>query len=312
MSPFARAACWRARSPSTIRSRRWPIERESIALARRLGRRDSELTSLGNAAEDARRTGEWDSVEAKDIEAALQLDIEAASRLTLDRRPLSTSVCSRAGSEDAELANLVADLRRARRYRCRSRDATTSKPSPTSRSVTSVGALEHWMEIAQAQRPQSALPPAPGRDGGRARRRRLHGTGRALERLDAIGTRGRAVDADRQAIRAGIAAIEGDARGALAGYRAAIATWRALGLPWDEALTALSAVARSARMRPGSATGSRALAPSIGRLDAAPMVAILLETMAPVAHAAAVSSRRRPHAATLAATSPDPDPTSAA
>ena len=98
-----------------------------------------------------------------------------------------------------------------------------------------------------------------------------------LERLRALGTRGRAVDADRASIAAGIAALRGDAAGALAGYRTAMAVWGSLGLPWDEALTTLeaaTALARPARRSPAGSTarGHRSSVcrpPQVDRLDEA-------------------------------------------
>jgi hypothetical protein len=63
----------------------------------------------------------------------------------------------------------------------------------------------------------------------------------ALQQIADLGVRGRAVSADVQAIQAGIAALEGDMLAAQAGYRAAIATWRELGLEIDEAMTTLAA-----------------------------------------------------------------------
>ena len=64
----------------------------------------------------------------------------------------------------------------------------------------------------------------------------------ALDRLSATGAHGRALDVDRTAIQAGLAALEGRPAEAIAGYRAAIAGWRDLGLPWDEALTSIAFV----------------------------------------------------------------------
>ncbi len=64
----------------------------------------------------------------------------------------------------------------------------------------------------------------------------------ALDRLDATGAHGRALDLDRAAIGAGIAALEERRGEAVAGYRSAIAGWRDLGLPWDEALTSIEFV----------------------------------------------------------------------
>jgi hypothetical protein len=64
----------------------------------------------------------------------------------------------------------------------------------------------------------------------------------ALDRLVRTGAHGRAVDVDRLAIAAGLAALDGQRSQAIAGYRAAIAGWRDLGLPWDEALTSIEFV----------------------------------------------------------------------
>ena len=38
----------------------WDLEMQAIEFARRVGRRDSELTVIGNAGEDAVRLGDWD------------------------------------------------------------------------------------------------------------------------------------------------------------------------------------------------------------------------------------------------------------
>ena len=42
------------------------LQREGVDLARRLGRRTLEITTLGNLSEDARRTGDWDWVLGRD------------------------------------------------------------------------------------------------------------------------------------------------------------------------------------------------------------------------------------------------------
>jgi hypothetical protein len=64
----------------------------------------------------------------------------------------------------------------------------------------------------------------------------------ALERLEATVAHGRALDVDRMAIGAGIAALDGRRGEAVAGYRSAIAGWRDLRLPWDEAVTSIEFV----------------------------------------------------------------------
>jgi class 3 adenylate cyclase/tetratricopeptide (TPR) repeat protein len=57
-----------------------------------------------------------------------------------------------------------------------------------------------------------------------------------LALYDAAGVHGPAPEADRQTMRAGIAALEGRPEDALALYREALQAWRDLGLAWDEAL----------------------------------------------------------------------------
>ena len=62
------------------------LEREAIALARRIGQRGMELLLIGNAGEDSIRTGEWDfqanefaSLDELEIEPTIRLPMEAAS-----------------------------------------------------------------------------------------------------------------------------------------------------------------------------------------------------------------------------------------
>ena len=62
------------------------LEREAIALARRIGQRAMELLLIGNAGEDAIRTGEWDfqaaefaSLDELEIEPSIRLPMEAAT-----------------------------------------------------------------------------------------------------------------------------------------------------------------------------------------------------------------------------------------
>ena len=94
--------------------------------------------------------------------------------------------------------------------------------------------------------------------------------GLALDRLIATGAHGRALDVDRTAIQAGLAALEGRRADAIAGYRSAIAGWRDLGLPWDEAITSIEFVrllgsdepVARARPRTPRERSSRGLAPS--------------------------------------------------
>ena len=249
------------------------VERDSIALARRLGRRNAEMLSLGNAAEDARRTGEWDWV-LTEVEAALQLDIDGPTRVTMENVAAFLGVL-RGQLEDTRLT-AVADALRA----VDDIDLAAGADDLEAFADLSVGdfrsAYDHWMHVAELSDlnrpyvlPRAANAAILAGDAEAARS--------ALGQLDALGTRGRAVDADRHAMRAGIAAIEGDTDAAMDEYRSAMAVWRALELPWDEALTALSAVTRLGPDAPGVGEWIESARDIYRRLEAAPML-VLLET----------------------------------
>jgi tetratricopeptide (TPR) repeat protein len=285
------------------------VERESIALARRLGRRDSELTSLGNAAEDARRTGEWVWA-IEEVEAALQLDIDVASRVSLEGVLAFFRILQGRFSDD-ELTALVERLRMLDDV-----DVAAGSHDLEAFADLTIGdfrsAAEHWIQIADLSdlnRPYT-LPRAGNAAvlAGDATAARS-----ALAQLDALGTRGRAVDADRHAIRAGIAAIEGDPAAALDGYRLAVTAWRGLGLPWDEALTTLSAVTRLGAEAPGVGDWVENARAIFRQLEAAPML-VLLDAAVAGGH-----GQPRPAAVGEPATTgpgetagPTPDPTAAA
>ena len=69
--------------------------------------------------------------------------------------------------------------------------------------------------------------------------RDLDGAREEFAQVDGIGRRGRAIDAARTTIRAGLAALDGHPHDALTRYREALRVWRDLGLVWDEALCAI-------------------------------------------------------------------------
>ena len=69
--------------------------------------------------------------------------------------------------------------------------------------------------------------------------RELDGAREEFAQVDGIGRRGRAIDAARTTIRAGLAALDGHPHDALTRYREALRVWRDLGLVWDEALCAI-------------------------------------------------------------------------
>ena len=247
------------------------LERAAIELARELGRRSAELLALGNAAEDARRTGEWAWAIAE-LEAALQLDIDDETRLML-RSVAEFYRVLQGKSDPVERARILSDLEglddvdvAAGAFELRAIDALTTGDWRA--------AHDHLMQVVGRSDlntpyvlPRAAHAAVLAGDVEAARS--------AIDQLDAIGTRGRAVDADRTAVRAGIAAMERDTNAAVAGYGAAIAAWRDMGLPFDEAMGVLSAVTRLGPDTPGVADWIDTARATFLRLEATPMLALL-------------------------------------
>jgi class 3 adenylate cyclase/tetratricopeptide (TPR) repeat protein len=212
------------------------LEREGIALVRRIGRRDMELLLIGNASEDAIRTGDWDfpatefaSLDELDIEPTIRLPMENASvfigllRGTVDPDSLQARFKALAElSEDSDLASAGHDMRGWAAFAAgRFADASAAW-----REMATMSALN-----APYVLPRAAHTALLAGDAAAA--------SAALEGLIATGAHGRALENDRIAIRAGLAALDGRTAEAIAGYRTALAGWHDLGLPWDESLSAL-------------------------------------------------------------------------
>jgi hypothetical protein len=71
--------------------------------------------------------------------------------------------------------------------------------------------------------------------------RDVAGARAARHAVNGLGLHGPAIDARAIELDAGIAALEGESEAAVAGYVEVTARWRAAGLPWDQALAALTA-----------------------------------------------------------------------
>ena len=252
------------------------LEHDAIDLARRLGRRGQEIVITMNATEDARRTGEWDWALGA-IEAISGLDVDADALLG-NRNQRALFDAFRGKLQDTDRDAIVADLEATP-----DRDMQSGGLDVTATSHFAAGrwaeAADSWMavvDISDLNAPY-ALPRAGraallARDGAKART--------ALDRLAALGTRGRAVDADRAVMRAGLAALDGDAAAALAGYRGALVSFRELGLQWDEAMVGLEAASLLGAADPEVAGWVEAARAIYDRLQAVPMVARLDEAAA--------------------------------
>jgi hypothetical protein len=212
------------------------LEREAIDLARRIGRRDMELLLIGNAGEDSIRTGDWEfqatelaSLDEHEIEPGLRLPME--STLTViaimrgeadDGEIESGFVQDATHIEDPDVASVRHDVRGWKAFA----EGRFGEASAAWLVMANMSALN-----APYVLPRAAHAAILAGDRATATQ--------ALEQLDATGAHGRAVETDRTAIHAGLAALDGRTAAAVSGYRAALAGWRDLGLPWDEAITSL-------------------------------------------------------------------------
>ena len=251
-------------------------QREALELARRLGRRTIEITILGNVCEDARRTGDWDwALQELDDVLSLHADGVDAVPLRLARQVL---LAHRGQSDPAEIDDIDAFL------------GTFDDPDVAVGVIdmrSSVAYSEgRWAQAAAGwlkgvrQSDLNAPYLLPRAANALILAGDAAGAGAALQELDRLGTRGRAVDADRAAIRGGIAALGGDRDRAMAELRAAVAAWRNLRLPWDEALTTLIAARWIGVAEPEVAAWAEAARTTFESLRAAPMLDRLAEAVA--------------------------------
>ena len=104
-----------------------------------------------------------------------------------------------------------------------------------------------------------------------------------IAQIDASPRRGRAIDADRVTIHAGIDALDGRTAEALAGYRQALGVWRDLGLVWDEALCAIDMATVLDPTDPEVRAAGEAAREILVRLRAVPILARLDAALARVA-----------------------------
>ncbi len=190
-------------------------ERDGIALARRAGNRTSETTIIYNAVEDARRTGDWDWA-VTELAAIAQLDIDESS-LVGDRAQQVFFEVYRGTFDRTELPDLH---RRTEVLEDRDLQSGLIEIDGTIAHADGdwAAAAKAWMAVADVS--DLNAPYSLPRAGRAAILAGDAATAQAaVDRLAAIGTKGRAIDADRAAIRAGLAALAGDRTAARTGYR---------------------------------------------------------------------------------------------
>ncbi len=206
--------------------------REGLALERRLGERSFQM--LDNAVSAAIRTGDWDWAEAA-LEPMVNDDIDPVIRLVAISDTISLRAL-RGESTDRLMADAEA---------IPPRSGDTVKPATIAWSKGFLGFVEGRFDVGRREILRFAEIFAPGTSEAAllaARCDILAGDAKLARSdfaTDMTTRNGRSIDADRTTIRAGIAALDGRAAEALAGYREALGVWRDLGLVWDEALCAI-------------------------------------------------------------------------
>ncbi len=110
--------------------------------------------------------------------------------------------------------------------------------------------------------------------------RDLAGAQACLDAVQSIGRRGRWLAAGRTTIRAGIAALEDRPDEARSLYSESLRGWHELGMPWEEALTAIDMATLLDPADPAVRAAAQAAHEILAGLGARPFVERLAEAMA--------------------------------
>jgi class 3 adenylate cyclase/tetratricopeptide (TPR) repeat protein len=258
------------------------VGRRIIEQARRTGHRGRETINLGNTAEDVRRTGDWDWV-IGELDRAIRDEDRNVTDLFLEH-VRAVYMALRGALAPDDFASLEA------------RTATLGDPDMDASVHDLKGTLamtegrfvegaREFITFAEGSDlnapyalPRAGVAAVLGGDDALAKQ--------ILDRLAAMGTRGRAIETDISLIRAGVMALEGDHDTAMAGFRLAWSRYGDLGLVYDQGLLALVAAATVGSADPEVAGWLGEARAIFERLRAAPLLAMV------DAHAASVWSGR--------------------
>jgi class 3 adenylate cyclase/tetratricopeptide (TPR) repeat protein len=241
-----------------------------LALARRVGHRSLAREFVNNLGYTSFLTGDWDAGLAE-MEDALSEDVHTTGRIWLLSNAL---IIHAARGEDiaarmAELAELAKQV---------DDPHVSIAPLDTRANLAQAeGRLEDaqrfWMKTADwaSQGPasfyQSARPALWAGD--------LDAVRRCYDALEATGYHGPVVEVRRTTLRAGIAALEGRTREALALYSEAFAGWGSLKVLWEQALTGIDMATVLDPSEPAVAAAIKTTREILTRLDAKPYLARL-------------------------------------
>jgi class 3 adenylate cyclase/tetratricopeptide (TPR) repeat protein len=241
---------------------------------RRTGNRFKLVVDSANASEAAVRVGRWDWV-VEHLGSLHDADLAPSERAMID-----AYLVAPLAFRGEDVSAILGDLERLR-------GASSEMGEQIDDAVASAafakGRIEHaarlWTGIATGggmNAPAGGAKSARAwlwlRDGAAARTQ--------LTALTALNVPGPVDAATKASIRAGIAALEGRPAEARAEYRVALAGWRDLGLPWDEALTCLDQVLLLGASDADSAAAAERARTVFEELGAKPFLAKLDEALA--------------------------------
>ena len=211
------------------------IAKAGFEEAQRIGIRSLQSTLHQNAGDSAIRVGEWDwAIEI--IEPLMTTDLELEDRSSLET-VLLTIRALRGDVTEAELGAHEGAL-----------EGNSDRQLGVGRRLPRVyadAAAGRWDDIEGRCLELVSFD----RLGGTAHlllagrvavwRRDAVALARLIDQHEGLRVHGQAISLERVTMRAGLAALEGRATDAHAGYRDALDGWRDLGLEWDEAMTGL-------------------------------------------------------------------------
>jgi len=269
------------------------VEKRIIEQARRTGHRGRETINLGNTAEDVRRTGEWEWV-VGELDRAIRDEDRNVTDLFLEH-VRAIFMALRGTMTPGDLASLE---ERTHALGDPDMDAALHDLRGTLAFTEGrfVEAAREFITFADGSDlnapyalPRAGAAAVLGLDAPLAKQ--------VLDRLGALGTRGRAIETDISLIRAGVLAIEGDVDTAMAGFRLAWSRYGDLGLVYDHGLLALVAAATVGAADPEVAGWLGEARAIFERLRAAPLLAMVDAHAASVWSGRAESARPAAHAA---------------
>jgi len=246
-------------------------DRVGLAEARRQGQRRLALVLLSNATEDAAWTADWDWALAQ-LEEPLAGELEPEDRVLLLGMNLRIHAWRADPSDElqAEIELIAGELS----------DVATLLLRDIARADRAL-ARGDFDEAAATYRNAAGLTAgnAPTALALAARAALLAGDGRAaahdLEAFDATGIHGPSIEARRISIRAGLAALDDRAADALSLYAEAIRRFVDLGVPVEQAMTAIEMATLLDPDDPGVRAAAAAARDILVRLGARPFIARL-------------------------------------